>query len=288
MVSAFSFGISNVYWKTAQRTMGFAQLVFYRGLITTAAFGLTWLVLLQWDDLPASLIQPSAAGMDFLQTALLCFVCSLGLIFYLMSLRFTAVSIAVPLSSINIFSVLTAVVALGEVFKWVHLISLVLVVVGISLVQSFRFKRGGVLWNRGATYAMAAAFFWGITYSLFRYPAAWIGAIPLSFVLELCVTCSAFVWMQFSVKDRQTASSGTERGVVRHFFILALLLLGGTLFYNLAVQRVPILVLNITGSFTVTVSVLCGALFYKERLKPDQVVGILLLISSLLVVQIWG
>jgi drug/metabolite transporter (DMT)-like permease len=145
-----------------------------------------------------------------------------------------------------------------------------------------------VLWNRGATDAMAAAFFWGITYSLFRFPATWIGAVPLSFVLELCVSCSAFVWMQFSKRSAESFSANVERKVIRHFFILAILLLSGTLFYNLAVQRVPILMLNITGSFTVTVSVLCGAIFYKEKLKPDQAVGIVLLISSLLVVQIWG
>jgi drug/metabolite transporter (DMT)-like permease len=180
------------------------------------------------------------------------------------------------------------VIVLGEAFKLVHFVSFMLVVAGICLVQSFRFKKGGVLWNRGATYAMAAAFFWGITYSLFRFPATWIGAIPLSFVLELCVTCSAFVWMQFSKRSAESSSANVERKAIRHFFILAILLLSGTLFYNLAVQRVPILMLNITGSFTVTVSVLCGAFIYKEKLKPDQVLGIILLISSLLVVQLWG
>lgn len=288
LISAMSFGISNAYWKTAAKHDDFARLVLFRGLLTTAALGIAWLLLLQWPTAGVYLINSSANAAAYAKTIGLCFACSLGLLFYLRSLQYTAVSIAVPLSSINVFSILTAVIVLGEVVRWPHLLSFVLVVAGVCLVQAFSFSEKSISWNRGATYALLASFFWGTTYALFRFPSSWMGAVPLAFILELCVTCSAAAWLMLSSKKVIPYKAALNRNNIRHYCILALLLLAGTLFFNLAIQRVPILLLNVTGSFTVVVSVACSALFYKEKLGRRQFIGIVLLIASLLVVQIWG
>jgi|GEM_PF-347152 len=288
LLSAFSFGISNVYWKTAHKQNAFARIVFYRGIITTSCFGLAWLALRWFPTQQASLVQVSATTGQYLQTVALCFVCSLGLIFYLLSLHYAPVSISVPLSSVNIFGITTAVVVLGEAFKTVYAFAFVLVIVGVCLAQSFRPGKEKLQWNRGATYAILAAMFWGTTYALFKYPVGWLGAVPLSFTLEACVTSSAFVWMLVTKTPVRHATSGAAAIAFRHYGVLAALLLCGTLFYNLAIQRVPMLLLNITGYFTTITSVTLGVLLYKEKLKADQVVGILCLVASIVIVQVWG
>lgn len=83
------------------------------------------------------------------------------------------------LSSLNILSILTAVIILGESFRPVYFLSFSLAGLGVWLIQkgSVNAVKG---WNRGILYSLLAAFFWGVSYALFKFPANSIGALPLS------------------------------------------------------------------------------------------------------------
>jgi len=72
---------------------------------------------------------------------------------------------------------------------------------------------------------------------------------------------------------------------IKHYFILAALLVGGTFFFNLAIQQIPVLMINILGNFTLIVSISAGILFYKEKLTAKQVTGISLVVISIAIVQ---
>lgn len=285
LISALCFGISNVYWKTADKSNSFSNIVFFRGIITTSCFAITWFILANSNNDTVLTINVGATMPQYLKTVLLCLVCSLGLVFYLLSLNYSPVSISVPLSSINIFSILTAVFILGETFKTIYFASFALAFVGILLSQSFKIDRKGIQWNKGATYALLASLVWGTTYALFKFSASWVGAIPLAFILECCVTLTAFIWMIFSkslpLKKKEQLSAKN----IKHYFILAALLFGGTLFFNLSIQQIPVLVINILGNFTLVVSISAGLFFYKEKLTVKQVAGICLVVISIAVVQ---
>jgi drug/metabolite transporter (DMT)-like permease len=65
------------------------------------------------------------------------------------------------------------------------------------------------------------------------------------------------------------------------------LLVGGTLCFNLSIQQIPVLVINILGNFTLVVSITAGILFYKEKLTMQQLVGVGLLLGSIVIIQIF-
>ena len=264
LISATFFGISNVYWKTAGKFISFSNIVFFRGIIATTCFAITWFIIANSNNNTSLTINTEATFLQYIKTILLCLICSLGLVFYLLSLKYSPVSISVPLSSINIFSILTAVFILGETFKTIYFASFTLALAGILLSQSFKMET---------------------TYALFKFSASWIGAIPLAFILECCVTITAFVWMIFSKSVPSKKNEYLSAKNIKHYFILATLLVGGTLFFNLAIQQIPVLVINILGNFTLIVSVSAGILFYKERLTIKQLAGIGLVIVSIALVQ---
>jgi drug/metabolite transporter (DMT)-like permease len=286
LFSAFCFGISNAYWKTASKANNFSDLVFFRGVIVSFCFGTTWLALSHFTNATSLTINTEATLSQYLKTIILCFACSLGLICYLLSLNYSPVSISVPLSSINIFGILTAVFILGETFRSIYILSFLMGITGILLSQSFKISKTGIQWNRGATYALLASFFWGISYAMFKFSALWLGAIPLAFLLECSVTITAFIWILFSKSHFFYNKEILLIKNIKHYLILAALLIGGTLFFNLSIQRIPVLVINILGNFTLIVSIAIGILFYKEKLSAKQIAGITLLIASILVVHL--
>ncbi len=282
-ISALSFGISNAYWKVASKQIDFPYLVIFRGILASLAFGLLWILSKQLDFEHFGIINNAATTTDYLKAILLCFVCSLGLLFFLSSLKFQAVSITVPLTSVNIFHILTSVFIVGEHFHHLYYLAFSVALIGILLSQNFSFSSGNH-WNKGATYAILATFFWGITYPLFKFVSPRIGAIPLSFILESAVTVFAIIWAlgkRESISIRQVLSFES----LKHYVVLAGLLIGGTLFFNLAIQNLSVLTLNLLSNLQIVVSVLIGILVFKEKLNRRQFIGILLIFLSIFLTQ---
>jgi len=283
LLSAMFFGISNVYWKTAIRNSSFPILVFFRGIAAVICFAIIWWYSTRVNALSFYFVNTGATSLQYVKAILLCFFCSLGLICYLSSLKYTAVSISVPISSINWFSILTAIIVLGEVFRTIYYLSFGMSLIGILLTQSNRIDKTFFQWNRGATLSLMASFFWGVSYTLFKIVINWLGAIPLAFILESAVTLTACIWLAFNGAEKSKLFSRKNIG---HYFVLAFLLIGGTLFFNLAVQKIPILVINILGNFTLIVSFMLGFFIYKEKLSFKQIMGVVFLIGSIILLQV--
>ncbi len=207
----------------------------------------------------------------------------LRLIFFLSSLKFQPVSISVPLTSVNIFNIFTAVFIAGETFHAVYYLSFSIALIGILFSINYKFNSNSH-WNTGAVYAVLASFFWGITYPLFKFVSPIVGAIPLSFILEFCVTISAIIWALIQNKKILLSNLLTKEHI-KHYIILAMLLIGGTLFFNLAIQRLTVLSLNILANLQLVVSLLIGFFVYKEHLRHKQIIGIILIFISILLSQ---
>jgi drug/metabolite transporter (DMT)-like permease len=286
LLSAFSFGISNVWWNKAATNDDFSRIVFFRGVIAVLVFGIMWLVF-HFSGSQSLLIKfEQASYTDYLKTIFLCFACSLGLVFFLTSLRYAPVSIIVPLSSVNIFNILTAVFILEEVFKPVYAFSFLLAGSGAWFIH-VKNNTSAEKWNPGVVYALLAAFFWGVTYALFKYPARWLGAVPLAFILETCVMITALVWNLVVAEKQYRFYAQKSLKPFFHYGLLAILLVGGTLFFNLAIQLVDVLLLNITGNLSILTAVLLGPVLLKEKINTKQALGIVLIIVSLLLVQLF-
>lgn len=287
IISTTCFGISNVYWKKAVINNDFSRIVFYRGLLTVTVLGVLWILMQGTEKTPSLFVKQEAARFsEVVLMIVLCIVSSLGLVFYLLSLQYAPVSISVPLSSVNVFTILTAVLVLGEVFKPVYAFSFLLAGTGVWLINR-RGNKAGNSWNRGAAFAILASLFWGITYALFKFPAMWMGAIPLAFTLESCVLLTAFIWNRVAAPANCSIFDRITMEQTKHYFVLAMLLLGGTLCYNLAVQLKDVLLLNIIGNLSLVISVVLGVIWQKEKITALQVAGLVLILCSLVVVQLF-
>lgn len=280
LISAFSFGISNAYWKIASKNVDYPFLIIFRGIFAIIFFVLLWITS---NDLNGSeLINSKATISDYFFTTILCLICSLGLMFFLKSIRFQNISITVPFTSINIFNILTTVFIVGESFKTVYYFSFSFALLGILLLVNY--KLGKINWNQGATYAILASFFWGITYPLFKFVSPIIGAIPLSLILEACVTLIAIIWV--SLKQEIVFSKDLlNYKNLKHYLILSILLVSGTFSFNLAIQKLSVLSLNLISNVQILISILMGVLFYKEKLSKKQILGIILILISISISQ---
>lgn len=282
LISATSFGISNGYWKIPHKHISFTQLVFFRGLIASIFFGMCWIgtAFIHTDYIET--VAYKATLSQYLLTILLCFVCSLGLVFFLQSLNYSKISITVPLTSINLFSILTAVFVLHESFKAQFYFTFLIALLGILLLQLKTMGRFRLQWNKGATYAILASFVWGVTYALFKFPIKWVGPIPLAFLLESSVTITALIWSLIN-KTKIDFSDIANKKNIKHYFILAFLLVNGTLSFNMALRNMSILVLIFSGCFQMIVAVLFELLVFKVKLKFSELIGILLIIVSIII-----
>lgn len=288
LISALSFGISNVYWKNAARDTDYSFLVLFRGLIAVGIFGLFWLLILFYRIEITEIINRNARPIDYLNAFLLCCCCSFGLFFFLKSLKYAPVSITIALSSVNVFGILTTVFIVGEPFSFTYLFSFSFAILGIVLTQKLKWRDSRPVWNKGDAYALLASLFWGVTYPLFKIVSPSIGALPLSFIMESCVSFMAFFWVILSPKNTlQKSDSLPLFGNIqlRHYAVLAVLLIGGTLFFNLAIQNISVLKLNLVGNFQYIVSIFLAIAFYKESLTIQQIIGILLIFLSIAAAQ---
>lgn len=285
-ISAVCFGISNAYWKAAAKQIDYSYLLFYRGVLACFLMLGFCVVLISYESNPFLLNNSSASTTDYLLAFVLCLTCSLGLIFYLLSLRHQSVSLTIPLTSINIFNILTVVIILKEQFSLTYLISFILALIGILFTLNYRFNIRFNSWNKGATYSLLASFFWGITYPFFKFLSPKIGALTISIILEFCVTIAALFWI---LNSNIKVSFLKQLNFIsfKHYLLLSLLLIGGTLFFNLAIQNLSLLSLSLLTNLQIVITLLIGVMAYKEDFKKNQIIGIILILTSISVSQIF-
>ena len=186
-LSCICFGVTNCIWSVAQKKTDYLTTIINRTVFTVLFF-----------SLPLIIIKPQAAYeitySTILQAVIISTVSCLGLICYVYSLRFTQVSLAVPISSLNaFFGVLTAIIVLSEPFHFSLLIALLLIVLALRFLQdktTFTFSTG--VWLN-----IGAAFFWGVTFALFRIPISTLGPWLFGFILEACVLLTTFLLFVF-------------------------------------------------------------------------------------------
>ena len=276
--SAF-YGFSNAYWKKAIQDAPFLQVIFSRGLYTTSFFGLCYLMDYQWGIFTPWLGErPVFTAAELAMSIGLCVFSFFGLYFFVRSLKTEAVSLVSPVSSINLFGLLTAVLFLGETWGFAYSMATLCVVGGVFLlfqsdwhfssISSFLKALGG---------SILASFFWGISYSLFKYPVAWLGVIPFSFLLELCVTLCVGVFLLFQKQKWQQIPQAPIR-------ILALSIILGSVFLNIAYKTTTITQIIFVSKSQLVLTLIFGQILYREKVRPLKLLGIALLLLSIYIV----
>lgn len=279
LISSAFYGFSNAYWKKAIQDVPFLQVIFLRGLYTTSFFGLCYFFDYQSSIFTPWLgIRPEFDAVQLAMSVGLCVFSFFGLYFFVRSLKTQEVSLVSPISSINLFGLLTAVLFLGEAWGFTYSMATFCVVGGVFLIflSDWRFNSiSSFLKALGGS--ILASFFWGVSYALFKYPVAWLGVIPFSFLLELSVTICVGVLFLFQKQKWQQIPQAPIR-------ILALCIILGSVFLNIAYKTATITQIIFVGKFQLVLTLVFGQLLYHEKLDIVKCLGLALLITSIYIV----
>lgn len=279
-LSILSFGISNCLWVIPFRQFTFLQVIVLRSFLTSCFFAIILAVL----SFTKILVVPIASFdiVDIAIAILISVFSFFGLYFFVQSLKFEKVSLAVPVSSISgVFGVLTGIVIFQELVSVKFFAACLFVLVGVNIVNvkslsTFRLSRG--VW-----YNLVAAFFWGVSFALFQFPVKALGAIVFSFILELTVFICSLILLRL---EKSTWTFPINKITDRYILALAILGFGGIVFYNLALTYIPVTQASFLGVLTPVVSIIAASFLYKEKLTVKQYLGITLIIISLMLVKL--
>lgn len=280
ILSAISFGISNAYWKKAIIEKPIYVVIFMRGLFASGLFGLILGLNYFFSFVPVVLLPKSVVpATTYIYAVLLCIFSGFGLYFFVKSIQTGRVSIVAPLSSINIFSILTAVFILHENWKNEYFIQIMLIIIGSLFIYNAPAVNSKKLISINTILtSVLAAFFWGISYALFKVAIQKIGALPFAFILELTITCFAFCIIIYNKVFFEIVKGNK----IKDYIILSSLLFCGTFFINIGLLSVPIITVNILTNITLLVSLLLGYIMYNEQLSLKEWIGVSFILMGIL------
>jgi len=284
LIGAFCFAISNAYWKKATATIPYQIGMFYRGIFATIIFAILYFGFRQADFFKYWVVRDIAFDQEFLLSIALSVFNIFGLVFFLQGIQKAPVSVVVPVSSLKLFTILTAVFVVGEVWKGNYLIAFILSTVGLFLLY---YKRGEIHnakeFEKGMLYGLASSFFWGSSYALYKFPIAWWGPLGFSLIIESVAMLFGLVLVVKDGLSNQLVSY--LKGIhLKAYLILGALLVIGGLAINMSYGYLPVVVINILIIGSQIISVLIGYFIYKERLSIKQWIGLALIIASFFVV----
>ena len=204
--------------------------------------------------------------------------------FFLRGIQKAPVSIVVPVSALKVFTILTAVFVVGEIWKMPYLYAFVLSTGGLLLLYLDGSQHASAKEQKmGVLYGLASSFFWGSSYALYTYPIQWWGPLGFSLVIESTAMLFGLVLVIRDGLFHQLLNY-VKSIHIQTYIIQGLLLVAGGLAINISYQYLPIMVINILIISSQLLSVLLGFMFFKERLSMKQWAGLALIIASFFVV----
>jgi drug/metabolite transporter (DMT)-like permease len=260
--------------------------MFYRGIFATIIFSILYFGFRQIDFFKYWVVRDIAMDKEFILSIALSVFNIFGLVFFLQGIQKAPISVVVPVSSLKIFTIITAVFIMGELWYNNYLIAFILSTVGLFLLY---FKRAEIqntkAFEKGILYGIASSFFWGSSFALYKFPIAWWGPLGFSLIIESVAMLFGLVLV---IKDGLLNQLTTYLKFVhiRAYLILGAMLVIGGLAINMSYGYLPVVVINILIIGSQIISVLIGYFIYKERLSMKQWVGLALIIASFFVVAI--
>ena len=284
LIGAFCFALSNAYWKKVTQTIPYQIGMFFRGIFASVVFAILYFGCRDTSFFTGWTVRPLAIDQQLLLTIALCIFNIFGLLFFLRGIQKAPVSIVVPVSALKVFTILTAVFVVGEVWKMPYLYAFVLSTGGLLfLYLEGSAQASSTEQKTGVLYGLASSFFWGSSYALYTYPIQWWGPLGFSFVIE---TTAMLFGLVLIIRDGLLSSlyQYIKATHIQTYIVQGILLVTGGLAINISYQYLPIMVINILIISSQLLSVLLGFMFFKERLSVKQWVGLVLIIASFFVV----
>jgi drug/metabolite transporter (DMT)-like permease len=285
LIGAFCFAISNAYWKKITQTIPYQIGMFYRGIFASGVFAILYFGFRHATFFKYWVIEDLTFNTHFLLSIALSVFNIFGLLFFLRGIQKAPVSIVVPVSALKVFTILTAVFVVGEVWKMPYLYAFVLSTGGLLLLYLDGSEQASAKEQKlGVLYGLASSFFWGSSYALYNFPITkWWGPLGFSFIVE---TTAMLFGLVLIIKDGllNQLLDYTKSIHLQTYIVQGVLLVAGGLAINMSYGYLPVMVINILIISSQLLSVLLGFMFFKERLNTKQWIGLILIMISFFVV----
>jgi drug/metabolite transporter (DMT)-like permease len=284
LIGAFCFAISNAYWKKVTQTIPYQIGMFFRGVFASAFFAILYFGFRNHPSFTGWTVKPLGYELNLLYTIAICVFNIFGLMFFLRGIQKAPVSLVVPVSALKVFTILTAVFVVGEMWKMPYLYAFILSTGGLLLLYLDGSKHASAKEQKqGLLFGLASSFFWGSSYALYKFPISWWGPLGFSFIIE---TTAMLFGLVLVVRDGllRKLFNYVQAVHLQTYIVQGVLLVAGGLAINISYQYLPIMVINILIISSQLLSVLLGFMFFKERLSMNQWIGLILIVASFFVV----
>lgn len=276
LLSSLCFGITNCLWIFPQKRQHYIHVIIFRSVVTVSLFAIAALLFAGNNDFESTDI-----GIAILISLLSC----LGLFFYTRSLKFTAVAIAVPVSAISsFFGVLVGLFIFKEDLPHSFFIVAAAIIAALFLIEAKpNFKLFPL--TKGIIYNLFAAFFWGITFALFKIPIQKLGAWRFSFVLETTVLSFSLLIAFTTFKDEKFDKKIIYQNL-KWYLLLGFLAFIAVATYNFSLKFIDVSIAALLGNLTPVVSIVLSISIFKQKVNNRQFIGIILLFLATLALNI--
>jgi O-acetylserine/cysteine efflux transporter len=279
VIVMFAFGIANAVSKEMVGKFGVLGAIIFQNAFVVPFIALAILIL----RAPISL-DPLYLGIG----AVIAFGGYLGFICFMSALKNGKIGVIIPIVSAQIIvASIFGFLFLGDQLDIFKIATVSIVFVGIVLASvNFRDFRNSDLFSlkSGVPYALLAALIWGFALPLYKIPSEHLGAHFYGLVIEFVVFASALLQTLITRGPRslgELAKRPTPRLALIIFAATVSTTLG-TVFTNLAFQTGQISIVSAIRGASSIVSLVIGAILYREVLSKQQYIGAIIVTMGIL------
>lgn len=276
LIPAFGWGIANALQKPIVREIGTTNFIIYRGIILSIIIGLLLIINLSTQ----------VFDLKYLLFGLVITVISyFGLYFLNKGLEKGDVGVVIPISSTRIIiSTCVAYLFLNDKVNNYQIAAIFLVFAGIvsASINFKELKNSDILkLSSGIPQAFLAAIFWGVGLPLFSIPTNVLGVYLFTFIVELVNLIIAFGNKVYQEKSFKLIKI-TKRSTLINILITGILGTLASLFVMVGYSTGKVSIVTTISSSSPLISVLFGVLFLKEKLKTQQYIAGVMIISGVI------
>jgi drug/metabolite transporter (DMT)-like permease len=203
-----------------------------------------------------------------------------ALFFLIKSLKNEKLGLSIAVASaypivVTVFSILF----LGEHLNKIQVFSIFAIISGIFLISftSLNFRK--IVFNKNLRFAFISLFFWATDVILLKFSANNYSEIESTILLNFGGFVAIIIFSVFFV--RKVELKKIEGKSIFITFVIAVLFSVGAYFLNSALRIIDAGLVSAILSSSAMITTLIGVIFYKERFKLHQYLGIALIVMSL-------
>ncbi|MBS1651084.1 MAG: DMT family transporter [Bacteroidetes bacterium] len=286
LLSTFCFGIENCLWKfPLNGNIPFLNSIFIRSLISSVLLLLLNLLVffIFSTQINNKLINVNFKSIHLVLSIMLSAFSYYGLHFYNLSLKHGTVSTSVSIASLKTWlGVGIGLIVFKENFSIIHLFSFVMILIGVFLIDN---KKGlEINPSKNTLFALLAAFFWGISFALFKYTTKWMGPLLFSLILETTVCMMSMIISVYYFKTKIKLLPLLKVNPI--FFLMGALVVIAVIFNNLSYNYLPVSTISLLSNNTQIVALLFSAFVLNERLSLKKYFGIVVVLIAIILISL--